>query len=464
MRSTLQSKIAVAMWAMTAVSTLASALLAGALLVSSHRESIRQQLQATATTLVSLGITHFSELRDFEEMNRFIEDALQMDRIDKIIRVYDARRELIFTTAGADYDVLPSSLEQKVRRPMLQTIEGRQRRYESLVMPYEAEGSRKTFYLQVAIPLPRYSEMVGYLWWQSILLLGLLIGISVFLSQWLSRRLLAPVGQIADHLQRMDPRRIEAWTPLTLDEKYRYLKAIADGINLLAERMRGAILNLRKMSRYVAHEMRTPLTILQGEAEMVLSKGGASEAEYKEVLKSSLEEIGRMSEIVSTVLQVGEPAEEAVSRPVALDLGEWLMANRGGWEKALGRPIELGLPEGGQAPVTVDARLLTRLVDNLVRNVRHHTAVEARCSISISRTAAGTSLLVADGGPGLSPDVIASLNAKGGSSEKVGIGLNLCCRIAEICGLKLAFANRAEGGLEVEIRLPRGDVPPLGTS
>lgn len=454
MRSTLQSKIAIAMWTIAAASTLASAALAGMLLVSAHRESIRQQLQATATTLVSLGITHFSELRDFEEMNRFIEDALQMDRIDKIIRIYDGRRELIFTTAGADSDVSRSRLEQKVDRPTLQTIEGRQRRYESLVMPYEAEGSRKTFYLQVSIPLPRYAEMLGYLWWQSLLLLGLLIGVAVIVSHGLSRRLLAPVGQIARHLERMDPARIEEWSPLVLDERHRYLKAIADGINLLAERMQAAILKLRKMSRYVAHEMRTPLTILQGEAEMVLAKGSTTGEEYEQVLRSSLEEIGRMSEIVSTVLQVGEPLRGGRPQPVALELCAWIAENRRRWERTLCRPIDIDVPAGREVRVTVDPKLLSRLVENLIRNVKNHAPAEARCSLFVTPGPAGTSLLIADNGPGLSPDAVASLNEKGGLSEAAGIGLNLCHRITEICGLELLFANRTGGGLGVEIRFP----------
>lgn len=441
------------MWVMTAVSTLASAILTGVLLFSSHKESMRQQLQATATSLVSLGITQFSELKDFEVLNRFVEDALQMDRIDKVIRVYDSSRRLIFTTAGADYDKLPNRLDGEIKKPVFLTVEGKQRRYESIVMPYEGEGSKKKYYLQVAIPLPKYSNVLENLWWQSLLLLGLLIGISVFLSQWLSRWLLSPVGLIAGHLQKMDPHKIEEWHPLILDERSVFLKAIAEGINLLADRTRAAIFQLRKMSRYVAHEMRTPLTILQGEAETALARNGSTVEDYRAVLKSSLEEIQRMSEIVSTVLQVGKDSRAApLFNPVSINLFHWIHESAPSWEKTLERRIDFNLMSDEDVQIRTDPRLLYRLIDNLLRNVKNNTPPQSACCIEYAALGVGGKCLrVMDGGQGMTEAAILSLNSEKEGSHFAGIGLNLCFRIASICGLGFNFANRKEGGLKVEI-------------
>jgi len=455
LKSSLQSKIAHAMWVMTAVSTLAAVALTGGLLISSHRESVRQQLQATASSLVSLGITHFTELKDFEEMNHFIEDALQMDRIDKVIRIYDASGKLIFTTAGADYDKLPESLESKITKPIFRTIEGSQkkRRYDSLIVPYEGVSNNRKFYLQVVIPLPKYSEMLDMLWWQGLLMFGLLIGISIILSQWLSRRLSRPVHDIAMHLKQMDPETIDELKPLEVDEKSVYLKSIVDGINQMADRTRAAILQLRKMSRYVAHEMRTPLTILQGEAEMALLKKDATVQDHEKVLKSSLEEVQRMSEIVNTVLQVGETAHMApFFQSLDFNINTWLEDNKLGWEKTLERKINLIAYTGHEVEVRADPKLLYRLIDNLIRNVKNHTAYDAVCNIELDNSSGSVSLSVEDSGTGLPENVIESLNAEKGLSRAADIGLNLCYRIAEISDFKLHFSNRKGGGLKVEIR------------
>ena len=451
MKSSLGSKIAVAMWAMTAAGTIASAILTGTLLVRSHRESARQALQATATSLLTLGITHYSDLEDFGDLNRFIEDSLQMDRVDKVIRVYDSSKKLQFTTAGADYDKLPTTLAKEIKKPIFMELEGVRRRYEGLVGPYES-ANEKQYYLQVVIPLPPYFEILAHLWWQTVLMLGLLIGLSVSISRLLARRLLTPVGVIANHLEEMDPVRIDSWKKLHPGKEGGYLSSISDGINHLSERTKAAIMRLRKMSRYVAHEMRTPLTIIQGEAETVLMKRDATPDEYRAVLKSSLEEIGRMSEIVDTVLQVGEEnTSTPFVNPTSIDLPTWLKENIPIWERALGKNISLHGVEKASLRVQADPKLLFRLIDNLVRNVREHAAHSPACLISVQSDERGTSLSISDAGPGISEEGMTSLNRDEGLSDLAGIGLNLCFRIAEMSGLSLRFQSREGGGLKVEI-------------
>lgn len=452
MRTSLQSKIASAMWLMTAISTLFAALITGALLVASHQEAIRQQLQATATSLVSLGITNFSELKDFGELNRFVEDALQMDRVDKIIRVYDSDKRLIFTTAGLDYDILPERLDQTLKKPVFITFEGKHRRYESLVIPYEGARNKKTFYLQVAIPISRYSEMLGYLWWQSILMMALLVSVSIGLSYWLSKKLLKPVELIANHLKKMDPKNIEDWKPINLDPKGVYLNAIADGINSLVDRTRASMMQLKKMGRYVAHEMRTPLTIMQGEAETALMSKDTNVSDYETVLRSSLEEIQRMSEIVTTVLEIGDESHVApLHQPVELGLTNWIRENKRSWERVLEREIAFNAENIGRDIIIVDPKLLMRLIDNLVRNIKKHTPPSAKCAMRIVNDGDDIKLKIFDNGPGLAQQVLDSLNEEGRLSEAAGVGLNLCYRIAEISNINLHFSNISKGGLEVTI-------------
>jgi two-component system, OmpR family, sensor histidine kinase TctE len=442
------------MWVMTAVSMLTAAIISGSLLVRSHRESIRMQLQATSASLLSMGISDFSELKDFQNLNLFIEDALLMDKVDKAVRVFDHSGKLIFTTLGSAYDDLPTALPEKITKPLFLHTAGLTRTYESLVIPYEGKGKRQ-FFLQVAIPLPKYSEVFEHLWWQLLLFLGVLIGISVFLSSFLARRLLQPVVAIAEYLQALDPNQIEAWRPLEVGQPAHFLQAIVDGINLLGMRMKEAILQLSRMSRYVAHELRTPLTILQGEAETVLLNEGAGSLEYRRVLVSSLEEIRRMSEIVQTVLKVGERARSiTLFQPRRFDLLPWCHEELPRWEKTLRRPIRFDPDALRAAPVYVDADLLHRLVDNLVRNVREHTAADVECRIALAGDANGVRMIVEDDGPGMPPEVLRSLNIEGSAAEAAGIGLNLCLKIAEICRLRLRFQNAPSRGLRVEIGFP----------
>ncbi len=450
--SSLQSRITFAMWFVTLLSTLTAALLSGVLLVRSHKQSIQEQLQTAATGLVSLGISDFSELKDFEQLDTFIEDTLQMEKVDKIIRIFSPTKKLIFTTVHLDTDPLPDHLEGEIKKPLFQTIQG-QRTYESLLVPYLGEKNKKTYYLQVIIPLPRYSDILNSLWWRSLVLMGLLITIAFLISNWLARRLIKPVGDIADHLREMDPMQIEKWQPLVLDERGQYLRAIADGINSLSERTRDAVLQIRKMSRFVAHEMRTPLTVLQGEAENALAQPSSSVEDYERVVKSSLEEIQRMSDTINTVLQIGEKARTMpLAHPEFFDLVTYVQDNKLAWARTLGGDLVLQIPDKTKVPVRIDAKLLFRLIDNLIGNIRKHIASGAAATLSVEVNAFGTFLKLQDQGNGLPRSMVDSLNTLGRSSKVAGVGLNLCYSIAEICGIRLQFSNRKEGGLCAEIR------------
>lgn len=452
MKGSLQSKIAIVMWSMSALSILIAVVVTSLLLIEAQRDSIMQQLKATAASIVSLNITDFSDLKDFEELSLFIENNLQLEKINTIICVYDKSRTLVFSTVGLNYDMFPTRLDKVVDKPAVLHIEGERQDYESIILPYKGNKNKGPFYLQVAIPTAKYYEILQSLWWQGMLLLFLFIAMSMVIAHVFTSRILRPVRDIADHLQEMDPVKMESWKPIELEERYLYLSAIVDSINMLAERIWSSISQIRMMSRYVAHELRTPLTILQGEAETVLVKDGVTAKDYEIVLRSSLEEVQRMSETVNTVMKLSEDADRLSSlKAEQINLVDWIKEQKNRWEKTLSRPISLELPKGFEPVVNVDPRLLFQLVDNLIRNVLKHTPDRASCSLVIRHSHLGTILALIDDGPGMPEKLLDSLNTEGSYSRLTGVGLHLCHRISHLSGIRLRFENRREGGLCAEL-------------
>ncbi len=457
MKAGLQTRISIAMWLIAAVSSLATAFLFGSLLISSHLESVRQQLQSTAVSLISLGISDVSELEDFNEMNRFVEDGLLMERENKLVRIYDQRKILVFTTVGMTYDPFPIQLDQDVKKPMFVTLSRGGQTYESLLMSYEVGKGKKRrlFYLQVAQPLPRYREIFENIRWQSLGLLFGLFAISFLVSRWLAKLMIRPVTEVAAHLEAMDPKRIEAWKPLEAPVGGgRYLDAIVAGINQLTQRTRASVLQLRKMSRYVAHELRTPLTILRGEAETALLKPNADAEEYRKILNSSLEEVQRMTDTIGTVLQVGESSSALTAyHPVDFEVAHWLRSHIPGWERLLDRKISLEIPATGIFHTRNDPKLLFRLMDNLVRNVQRHAPAGATCTMGLKLGNPGLLLFIEDQGLPVPDWMVEAMNRTESVLETEWVGLNLCHTLAQICGVPLKFSAREGGGLRVEILL-----------
>ncbi|MFH1829524.1 MAG: histidine kinase dimerization/phospho-acceptor domain-containing protein [Pseudomonadota bacterium] len=449
MKFTLQTKVAVAMWLMATASTIAAAIVTGSLLIQSHRDSIHQQLQATTATLMSLGIQDFAELEDFNQLNSFIESALQMDRVDKVIRIFDKSNKLIYTTAGEGYDLLPDMLRQRIDKPVFETIDRDMRDYESLTVPYLGR-KHMPLYLQVVIPLPKYSDIMEGLWPRMLIVLGVLIALSIALARFIATRLLKPVTTISNHLSLMNPEAADQWTLLNMGGHGQYLHDIIDGINNLIKRTRATMFRMQRMSRYVAHELRTPLTILQGEAEIALQKQDATVEDFRRTLMSSLEEIQRIAGIVDAVMQLGDAAvEKNLYQPYEFELVQWLDDHISGWEKLLGRKIQFSAAE--KIDVRTDPRLLFPIIDNLIRNIKKHTSPSTGCALSIAKDREETAIVLEDEGPGLSCELIDALNDRNDFTDSIGVGLSLCIKIANLCGLKLLFANRAGDGLSVSI-------------
>ncbi len=449
MFTSLQNRIFAYMFTLVVLCTVAGMFLTASLLYKSHQDSVKRQLEATGTSLTSLGITKFSELEDFYELNTFIDNALQMEKVDRIVRIFDGSRDLMFTTVGAAYDMLPARLDKNVDKPSFFLLEGEQEQYQTLVIPYKA--GKKQFYMQVAMPLPKYHEILAIFLGPGVAMLLVLMAVAFLAAHRLSARLVKPIGAIAEHLQDMDPARIEDWKQVPEIERGQYLGPITAGINLLIKRTKASVRKLRAISRYISHELRNPLTILQGEAEIALARKDATKAEYEHVLKSSLEEIHRMSEIVTAVLKVGEDERILKSfKPVTFDLARWLEDNRAAWESTLKRPIKTKMPPG-PSEVSLDPNLLFRMIDNLVRNVRDYTPQDAACRMTLDASGAKAVLSISDDGPGMPQPILDALAHPEGPLEPSHIGLGLCRRIAEVCGLGLSFANRPGSGLEVRI-------------
>ncbi|QQR79481.1 MAG: hypothetical protein IPJ69_08940 [Deltaproteobacteria bacterium] len=450
MKNSLQTRIAFSMWVLAIAGIFVSAFLTGSLLLRSHHDSVRRQLETSAASLLAMQISDFSELDDLDQFNLFIEDALEMEKVETIVRVFDHKRKLLFSTLKSNPVYFPETI-QKIDKPTFYTFDGEDRDYEALVIPYEVNKKEGEFFLEVMQPLPRYSQILQNLWWESLLFMIVLAALSYLMSRNLTRRLLAPVTQIAHHLEKMDPNHIETWQKMEVGKRGLYLTSIVNGINSLAEKTKSSVFELRKMSRYVAHELRTPLTILQGEAETVLSSPQSSKSDYERVLKSSLDEIQNMSEIVTTVLQIGE-WERAVAlyKPISLDLVSWILENKPRWEKTLGWKLET--PEKRtDVIVSADPKLLFYLVDNLIRNIRTHTPAQTPCSIEVRKLENSVVLSISDQGSGLSEKLLQALANQNDGASLSGVGLNLCQKIASISELSLLFKNKSTGGLLVEV-------------
>ncbi len=448
-QSDLAKRITLVMWLLSFVSTLASTFIVGSFLLLSHKKSIEEQLKNTARQLINMDISEFSDFQQPLELETFVEDALSMSQTQKMIRVFNPERQLIFSSLGFEYDDLPKQLGP-YDEYRYHSLKGKKINYQAYVHPYKVNEA--IYYLQTVTPLPNYKKMLQYFWWQILLIFLVLLMLSYIFSHWLANRLISPVKEVAHYLEKLDLNKLEDWRALKLLSPGDYLSTIILGINHLTTRVQKDIFRTRYMNRYVAHEMRTPLTILQGETETLLMKSNATQIEYQNLLKSSLEEISRLSETVDTVLSIEKISLEKES---TIELISWLKEQKILWEKSLQRKLHFSYPKQQTLLIKTYPHLFFRLIDNLIRNVQKHTPAQSACYLKLDSYEKKVWLSIQDSGPGMEPEKLLLLNQNKNQFHLPSIGLNLCQSIADIIEAKFIFTNLQEGGLEVKIEMER---------
>jgi two-component system sensor histidine kinase BaeS len=288
-------------------------------------------------------------------------------------------------------------------------------------------------------------------------LLAVLIG--AFAAAFLlARWLLAPVRALAEGTHALAAgdytRRIDASRG---DE----LGALAADFNRLAAGLEQHREARRRWGADIAHELRTPLSILRGEVQ-ALQDG--VRAPNERAFASLDAECARLSALVDDLYQLALADAGALEyRFASMDLGALLREvaepQRASCEDD-GLSLELAID--AVPPLSGDPRRLAQLIDNLLANARRYTDPPGTVRIALTREGAGLLLVVEDSAPGVAPEHLPRLferlyrveasrrRADGGA----GLGLAICRAIVEAHGGRIEAGRSALGGLRVEVRLP----------
>lgn len=240
------------------------------------------------------------------------------------------------------------------------------------------------------------------------------------------------------------------------------LGQLAADFNGLAEALDGYDTRQRQWLADIAHELRTPLSVLRGELEAMLDGVRAAGPDR---LRSLHEEVGRLTRLVQD-LQLVSLAESGGLRlvPVETDMSDlaWRAAAR--FREQFGkagfefRPyIESGLR------ATVDRQRFEQVLANLLENVLRHAAPPGPVVLSVRSEDAQVVVSVADAGPGVPPQLLGRLfdrlyrvdSARTRPDGGAGLGLSICKSIVEAHGGSIVAQDSARGGLELVIRLSR---------
>jgi len=131
----------------------------------------------------------------------------------------------------------------------------------------------------------------------------IIVLVSVLVGWLLASRALSPFDEVARTAEQITSKNLN--TQIVSHRTEAEIQSLVDSFNAMVRRLHSSFQQIRKFNADVAHELRTPLAIMQGENEVALRSSGLSE-DARSVLCSNLEELERLSRVVNDLLTLSE--------------------------------------------------------------------------------------------------------------------------------------------------------------
>jgi heavy metal sensor kinase len=304
--------------------------------------------------------------------------------------------------------------------------------------------------------------------WQ--LVIGLIAGLplALGLAGWggyfLARRALSPIDRMAQRAHDINAEHLSA--RLDVENPNDELGRLATAFNETLARLESSFEQLRRFTSDASHELRTPLTAIRSVGEVGLRKQGNAE-HYREVIASMLEESGRLTRLVESLL--------AISRA---DSGQVQLARTGiavlPFVREVGSMLEVLAEEKKQhvsiqgdetARVQADRAILRQILINLFDNAIKYSPVGGRIAVRVLPTA----IEVQDSCPGIPAEHRGRVFDRfyrvdeGRSRDAGGAGLGLAIAKwgAEAHGGLLELDCPTDGGCIFRLSLPADENVPV---
>ena len=269
----------------------------------------------------------------------------------------------------------------------------------------------------------------------------------------MTKRGLRPLGDMTRALKRVGPKQLHERVPAV--GWPRELQPLAIAFDDMLGRLEDSFIRLSQFSADIAHELRTPIGNIRGEAEVALTRSRSAE-EYREVIESTVAECQHLGHIVDNLLFLArtEAAEAHLQR--ASFNGRAAIEKIAAFHELIAEEQNLTIRCEGAGTFVADEMLFSRAVNNLVENALRHTPAGGSIAISI----ADSSVSVKDTGSGIAAEHLPRVFDRfyradpSRSSEGVGLGLALVKSIMDLHGGTAQIESEPGTGTIVTLGFP----------
>ena len=301
----------------------------------------------------------------------------------------------------------------------------------------------------LALDISDFGELEHFVTrWALLAGIGLLL--VTLLMAWVGMtRLVRPLSVLAQDIAELRPERRRQ--QVRVDKRgSTELEVIAGALNDYLQRNEHFVERERAFISTASHELRTPIAVISGAAELALEQPGLPERARQQLQRVRSTAAGVEQLIQLLLVLARDPAKlAAMSELMALDelLPEIAEDHR---HLAKGKELELVLVELAPCQILAPMAVVQAVVGNLLRNaIENSDRGVVRLCVS-----ADAVLTIEDPGHGMSPEEVAQVYArmtKGERNPGAGIGLDLIARLCDHLGWQLEIHSQRDRGTRVTL-------------
>ncbi len=285
---------------------------------------------------------------------------------------------------------------------------------------------------------------------------------SVFITRTVSARVAAMASAAARLAEG------EYATRLAESRTSQELDTLVTAFNRMADKIQQTEFTRRRLLTDVAHELRTPLSTLDGYLEAIEDGVEVTDADTIALLRG---QVNRMTRLADDIAAVSAADEHRIRLDLRSERIETLArdAAQAARPAFLDADVRLDVVAAADCSITVDAVRIGQVLSNLLNNALRHTPAGGQVTVTTTVTPATAEIAVQDTGEGIAPQHLPHLFERfyrahpvsDSSAQGSGVGLTISRAILAAHGGTISAASAGAGrGTTVRIVLPRrSDLP-----
>jgi two-component system OmpR family sensor kinase len=385
-------------------------------------------------------------------------------RLDRLIQVVDGSGRVVARSAnlGAARLPAPPSLLSRLARgeTVFETLPAFGEEPVRMVsIPLQRPGSQLV--IQVAGSLDdarKAMKSAGLLF--VAMTFGLLVAVGIAGTS-LTRRAFRAIDEVVQQARRIGEASLGERLPHpgTHDE----IGRLVDTLNEMLGRLEQGFESQRRFTADASHELRSPLSRLRAELEITLRRPRCV-AEYKQTLRSCLEEVERLTRLVEELLELARLDARQERVPYEIVSLNALLAEVVRLQQPLARERSICVLTEESQPVAarVAGAPLSLVFSNILENALKFSPPSGTVTIRLGFDGPDAVVSISDSGPGIGFGEAARLferfyrgsAARADGMPGTGLGLALSQAIVRNCGGVIEASNLPEGGARFTVRLP----------